>query len=128
MLCDRAIDEQLPVLWELIKIDLEYRWQDERAPQCLEFYLSQFPELGSVDAFPPHLIYEEVKIRSQFAGEVDLGGVAAAVSPSGRSAAGAVGNVGSADRHQPVAAHSGLAPVERGSGPGQATHRPTASR
>ncbi len=67
-----AVTEQLPVLWELIKIDLEFRWQDERAPECLEFYLSLFPEIGSVDVFPPHLIYEEVKIRGQFAGEVDL--------------------------------------------------------
>src|SRR5712691_9033628 len=45
------------VLLEFIKIDLEARWRlGQRI--LLEYYLEQFPELGSAAALPSHLIYE----------------------------------------------------------------------
>src|SRR5262245_38855815 len=60
------------LLIELIKIDLDYRWQ--RLPQTkadgplpaqplLEDYLRRFPELGPVDKLPVELIGEEYSAR-----------------------------------------------------------------
>jgi hypothetical protein len=53
---------RLPVLQELILIDLEMRWQRAQA-FGLEYYLEKFPELGSARALPPKLIAEEYRIR-----------------------------------------------------------------
>lgn len=61
-----------PVLHELIKVDLEYRWNDRRAPLALEEYLGHLPELGDAGELPVHLIYEEFKIRRQHDGHVRL--------------------------------------------------------
>ncbi len=61
------------VLQELIKADLELRWQDRRAPLFLEDYLQEFPELGGPANLPQDLIYEEIQIRRQSGDEVDDG-------------------------------------------------------
>ena len=34
------------VLTELIKVDLEYRWQEHELPKQVEEYVDEFPELG----------------------------------------------------------------------------------
>ncbi|MFN0053510.1 MAG: serine/threonine-protein kinase [Planctomycetales bacterium] len=57
-------------LVELIKVDLEFRWQGGRAPLPLEQYLAQFPELA--DDLPADLIYEEFHIRQQAGDAVDV--------------------------------------------------------
>jgi hypothetical protein len=46
------------VLTELIKIDLEYRWQHHELPKLVEEYVEEFPELA--DLWP--------KLRSQMLG------------------------------------------------------------
>ena len=73
---DLPTSERLPILHELIKADLEYRWQDRRAPEYLEFYLSELPELGGADQLPVDLIYEEVQIRLQIGDQVSFPTVA----------------------------------------------------
>ncbi len=50
------------VLVELIKIDLEFRWQEHNCPKTIEQYLAEFPELGA-DGPPADLIHEEYQIR-----------------------------------------------------------------
>jgi serine/threonine protein kinase len=72
LLGDLAEHHVRPVLCELIKIDLEYRWQDGRAPQALEAYVRQLPELGGVAELPVDVIYEELKIRGQYGDAVPL--------------------------------------------------------
>ena len=52
-------------LVELIKVDLEYRWQKRRVPKLVEEYASEFPELVSAGMLPADLIYEEYHIRKQ---------------------------------------------------------------
>ena len=52
------------VLVELIKIDLENRWQKGDAPKVIEDYLVQFPELND-GGLPSDLIYEEYHVRKQ---------------------------------------------------------------
>ena len=52
-------------LVELIKVDLEYRWQKRSAPKLVEEYASEFPELVSAGMLPADLIYEEYHIRKQ---------------------------------------------------------------
>ncbi|QDT66931.1 serine/threonine-protein kinase [Calycomorphotria hydatis] len=60
-------DSRLLVLVELIKIDLEYRWTDRRAPKTLDEYLVEFKELEPT-TLPADLIYEEFHFRNR-AGE-----------------------------------------------------------
>src|SRR4051794_37593394 len=48
-------------LHELIKTDLEIRWRRHQ-PTCLEHYLRDFPELGSLRDLPAELIYEEYHV------------------------------------------------------------------
>lgn len=57
-----------PILVELVKVDLEYRWRhaDRR---LLEDYCREFPDLLVDELLPCDLIYEEFHIRRQ-AGEV----------------------------------------------------------
>ena len=50
---------------ELVKLDLEYRWQYGRTPHRLEQYADEFPQLGSADNFPVELIHEELQVRMQ---------------------------------------------------------------
>ncbi len=59
------------VLNELVKVDLEQRWQPGRTPWRLEEYLAALPELGGRDRLPCDLIYEEFHIRKQSGIEVD---------------------------------------------------------
>ena len=53
------------VLVELIKIDLEYRWQHHELPKQVEEYVEEFPELAQDGEVPSDLIYEEFHIRRQ---------------------------------------------------------------
>ena len=69
---DIPAEERRLMLSELIKADLEYRWQDRRAPQYLEFYLDELPELGRIDDLPVDLIYEEIQVRMQVGDHVDI--------------------------------------------------------
>lgn len=57
-------------LVELIKVDLEYRWQEYNLPRELTDYLVEFPELadGGVSC---DLVYEEYHIRKQAGDTVD---------------------------------------------------------
>jgi serine/threonine protein kinase len=52
-----------PLLWELIKVDLEIRWNEKNTPTTLEEYVHMYPLLGSVDDLPADLIFEEYQIR-----------------------------------------------------------------
>ncbi|MBX7166326.1 MAG: serine/threonine protein kinase [Pirellulales bacterium] len=54
-------------LIELIKVDLEYRWQRRQMPRLIEEYVAEFPELIDPD-LPCDLIYEEFHVRRR-AGE-----------------------------------------------------------
>ncbi|MDG2380458.1 MAG: serine/threonine-protein kinase [Pirellulaceae bacterium] len=69
---DVPVEERRLLLHELIKVDLEYRWQDRRAPEYLEFYLRSLPELGRIDELPVDLICEEIQIRMQVGDHVDV--------------------------------------------------------
>ncbi len=51
------------LLTELIKVDLEYRWQHMRAPKTIEEYLAEFPELSVDGHVPRDVIYEEYHVR-----------------------------------------------------------------
>jgi len=65
-------DEQLKslVLPELIKADLEYRWQHDRSPQKLEAYEAEFSLRDSAGELPLELIHEELQVRMQAGREV----------------------------------------------------------
>lgn len=51
------------VLYELAKLDIERRWQENRQPQHIEWYVQQFPSLGPIAKLPADLIYEELQAR-----------------------------------------------------------------
>jgi serine/threonine protein kinase len=53
---------RMVVLLELIKTDLEIRWQRNRG-LLLEHYLKEFPELGPAEALPLQLVRAEFRIR-----------------------------------------------------------------
>ena len=59
-------------LVELIKVDLEYRWQGRRSPKLIEEYLAEFPELADSGELPCDLIYEEYHVRNQHGDEVTI--------------------------------------------------------
>ncbi len=59
-------------LVEMIKVDLEHRWQDKRWPKMLEQYLAEFPELKAEGGVPCDLVYEEYHIRKQLGDDVTL--------------------------------------------------------
>ena len=50
---------------ELVKVDLEYRWQNDRGPRKIEAYVEQFPELAVGDHCPVELVHEELQVRMQ---------------------------------------------------------------
>lgn len=52
-------------LVEVIKVDLEYRWQHKRWPKLVEQYLEEFPELTADGGIPCDLLYEEFHVRKQ---------------------------------------------------------------
>lgn len=58
------------VLIELVKVDLEHRWQGQAEPKHLTDYLREFPELAA-DGVPVDLVYEEFHIRRQCGLAVD---------------------------------------------------------
>ena len=53
------------VLPELVKVDLEYRWQYNRTPRRVEEYVADYPTLGPVSELPADLIHEELQVRMQ---------------------------------------------------------------
>lgn len=56
--------DQMALLIELIKVDLEYRW--ERGEEArIETYLTRFPQLGTPDSAPIELLLEELNARSR---------------------------------------------------------------
>lgn len=57
------------VLIELIKVDLEYRYNSEGPVLRLEDYLAEHPELGEPDGMPVELIHEEYHLRVQLSGD-----------------------------------------------------------
>lgn len=59
-------------LVELVKVDLEYRWQGRRAPKLVEQYVAEFPELATGGGLPCDLIYEEYHVRRQHGDEVAI--------------------------------------------------------
>jgi len=63
---DPARELSLP---ELIKVDLEYRWQHDCSPRLIESYAEEFSEIGSPGELPAELIHEEFQVRMQ-AGKV----------------------------------------------------------
>lgn len=58
-------------LIELIKVDLEYRWQHRELPKQIEAYVTEFPELRE-GGIPTDLIYEEFHIRRQRGESVEV--------------------------------------------------------
>lgn len=59
------LDEQTArlVLIELAKLDIERRWQENREPQHIEWYVQNFPQLAPIGKLPVDLIYEELQAR-----------------------------------------------------------------
>ena len=53
------------LLPELVKVDLEYRWQYGRTPRRVEEYVADFPTLGPVSQLRTDLIHEELQVRMQ---------------------------------------------------------------
>ncbi len=60
-----------PILHELIKIDLDHRWNHDEKP-LLEEYFSRHPEIGDADTLPVDLIAEEYRIREKYGLKPDL--------------------------------------------------------
>ncbi len=58
---DDTAARQLAV--ELAKLDIERRWEQNRQPQHIEWYLQQFPLLAPIPKLPVDLIYEELQAR-----------------------------------------------------------------
>ncbi|HMP05200.1 MAG TPA: serine/threonine-protein kinase [Lacipirellulaceae bacterium] len=52
-----------PVLVELVKLDIEHRWQHRRDPQHVEWYVERLPALRPIARLPVDLIYEELQAR-----------------------------------------------------------------
>ena len=72
----RALESFLPrepaelrrlILTELIKLDLECRWQQYNLPKTIEEYLAEFPDLAACGVVPNDLIHEEYHVRRQTA-------------------------------------------------------------
>jgi WD40 repeat protein len=59
---------RLAALIELVKIDLERNWQNNRHLSLAD-YLARYPELGPAEALPPDLLLAEEEVCRQF-GEV----------------------------------------------------------
>jgi serine/threonine protein kinase/Tfp pilus assembly protein PilF len=63
----REHPEYLAILCELVRVDLEYSWQDGR-PNRLECYRSRFPELFEDGQWAQQVAFEEFRLR-RHAGE-----------------------------------------------------------
>jgi formylglycine-generating enzyme required for sulfatase activity/predicted Ser/Thr protein kinase len=55
---------RFPALVEMVKIDLERRWQ-VREPRKLEFYLTTYPELGTPETVVGELVETEMEVLRQ---------------------------------------------------------------
>ena len=55
---------------ELVKLDLEFRWQSGRSPRNVEDYAQRFPQLGSGQSIAVELIHEELQVRMQAGDQV----------------------------------------------------------
>src|SRR5262245_36518270 len=53
------------VLVEMVKIDLERRWQ-RGSRRLVDDYLREFPELGTAETAPADLLQAEYEVREQF--------------------------------------------------------------
>ncbi len=73
LVADLPPHQRITALGELIKVDLEHRWQEGRAPRKVESYFEQFPELRDFDAAAVGLVFEEIQIRRQAGEEVGPG-------------------------------------------------------
>jgi hypothetical protein len=62
---------RLIVLHELIKTDLEFRWRRGQ-DVSLDYYLLRFGELGSAEALPAALIYEEYRVRQRYGDKLPI--------------------------------------------------------
>ena len=58
---------RVPVLTELVILDLIHRWEHKERPE-VEEYVARFPELGPIDKVPAQIIVEECRCRAK-AGE-----------------------------------------------------------
>jgi hypothetical protein len=61
-----------PALIEMIKIDMERRWQRGRKV-ILDAYLKSYPELGGADELPVDLIFTEYSLRKKYGAPAALG-------------------------------------------------------
>jgi len=59
------------VLLELIKVDLEYRWNQPEQVEPIEYYIKAWPELR-VGGVPAELLYEDIFQRRQHGEQVDI--------------------------------------------------------
>jgi serine/threonine protein kinase len=59
------------VLHEMVKVDLDHRWQRGEKP-LLEEYISRHGDIGDIDTIPVDLICEEYRIRRKRGGEPSL--------------------------------------------------------
>ncbi|MEX0937194.1 MAG: serine/threonine-protein kinase [Pirellulales bacterium] len=60
------------VMGELIKVDLEYRWEKFGPHKTIEQYLAEFPELTEGGGIPYDLIFEEYHTRRRAGDDVDV--------------------------------------------------------
>ncbi|RIK86221.1 MAG: serine/threonine protein kinase [Planctomycetota bacterium] len=51
------------LLVELVKLDVERRWQLNRDPRHIEWYVQQYSELGDLRRLPVDVLYEELQAR-----------------------------------------------------------------
>ena len=118
---DSTAARQLAV--ELAKLDVERRWEQNRQPQHMEWYIQQYPLLSPIAKLPVDLIYEELQARmaaglpvyqeevmQRFPAQADsllrlLGGMALSGSPTATYYADTV-----VDKKAPPKPRSSLAP------------------
>jgi predicted Ser/Thr protein kinase len=58
-------------LCEMVKVDLERRWQRGRKV-LLDAYLKSYPELGTAETLPADLVWAEFRVRQRFGSRADL--------------------------------------------------------
>lgn len=121
------------VLVELVKLDLERRWQHSREPHQVEWYAEQLPQLRPVAKLPVDLIYEELQarmlggrpvyqeeVRERFPMQADallrlLGGLAISGSPTATYYADTVANAkGGAPQAAPTSRTAAFAHLQPG--------------
>ncbi|MEM8678967.1 MAG: serine/threonine-protein kinase, partial [Planctomycetota bacterium] len=69
---EAGADARAVTLVELVKIDLENRWQRGDATMSVAKYAAEFPELAEPDGIPVDLLYEELHIRQQHSFTVSI--------------------------------------------------------